>query len=629
MSDYDRQTDLDDELLSAYLDDELSPQDRAAVESRLAADPSAQQLLHQLRAVCEAVQALPQEVVGHDMRESILRQAEQARDSATASKVRSPGEHADASNGQAVTLFGDAPKFTFGRTRRGWVWASLAIAAALLIMVFGREPRRDQLADVGQREDRLEVARGRAGIPEVRAINEPAAPANEPAAPAAEESNSARPSADGFTWAAPASDLDAVIAPSAEAASEPVSEPPLDPASGLPLQGGARSLALATESQPPGAPAEPQFEEESRSFGAPRAPAPAAEVKDEVLAENVAEMPAPADRLAAATPATEFHDFAQDAALGVGTAGSAPAAATTLEDQAVNDPLLVVRVHAKRTALESKTFDQLLERSGIEVEPDSTHESVTDNFGEARRAARRFVENGQTDGAAHASDKPADAGTVDAVLVEAPPAAIESCVAGLNQDQENFLALVVDEPAAAEAKPAADSAPDTHLYAKLKLADNLDLAKYNRGTVPREQESLARDKYHFYRFEGANFGGGRLGGASADEVRLELLQQGHLSRARKTVGESNKARAVRLRERGSESALQQTQQSLVQQDARGGQANEDARADSAAAVKQELGREMREADQQAADNKLQVLFLFSFEEPAAATPTPASRGKAQ
>ena len=164
MSDYDRQPELDDELLSAYLDDELSPEERAAVEARLAADPSAQQLLHQLRAVCEAVQALPQEVVGHDMRESILHKAEERETIGPLGRMRSAGEHADPSNGQPVTALDDAPKFTFGRTRRGWVWASLAIAAALLIMVFGREPERDQLADVAQNEDRLSDARGGAII---------------------------------------------------------------------------------------------------------------------------------------------------------------------------------------------------------------------------------------------------------------------------------------------------------------------------------------------------------------------------------------------------------------------------------------------------------------------------------
>jgi hypothetical protein len=369
-------------------------------------------------------------------------------------------------------------------------------------------------------------------------------------------------------------------------------------------------------------------------------------MKDEALAESVEEMSAPADHLAAATPRNELHDLAQSTELGVAAAGGEPAAAVAGqeaapagEEQAVNDPLLVVRVHAKRTALESKTFDQLLERSGIEVEPDTTNESVTDNFAESRRAARRFVQDGQSDGAAEpATDQPAEATTVDAVFVEAQPAAIVACMDGLNKDQENFLGLFVDETEAVEAKSAANDAIDPHFFDKQKLAENLDLAKYNRGSVPAEQESLARDKLRFYRSDGANFGGGFGGGrfgGYAGESRLELLQQDRLLRARKALAESQKGLAVRLKKWGSESA-QQPQPSLAQQAARGGLAKEDAGADSAAAIKlqeaanlQELGRELNEAEQRAADDKLQVLFLFSSEEPAAAPATPRSRGKAQ
>src|SRR5688572_24685920 len=209
MSDYDRQSELDDELLSAYLDDELSPEDRAAVEARLATDPSAQQLLHQLRAVSEAVQALPQEVVGHDMRESILHQANAARRSATAAGLRAADEHADVSNGQPSTSLDDAPKLTIGRTRRGWVWASLAIAAALLIMVFGREPERDRLPVVAQHQDndQLRNARGGATDLEVRALNEPAA--------SVAEFESAPPPDNRFGWQARATETRAEPAPSA------------------------------------------------------------------------------------------------------------------------------------------------------------------------------------------------------------------------------------------------------------------------------------------------------------------------------------------------------------------------------------------------------------------------------
>ena len=54
-----RQYELDDELLSAYLDDELSADERALVEARLATDPAAQQSLEQLRSVSQSVRSLP------------------------------------------------------------------------------------------------------------------------------------------------------------------------------------------------------------------------------------------------------------------------------------------------------------------------------------------------------------------------------------------------------------------------------------------------------------------------------------------------------------------------------------------------------------------------------------------
>ena len=69
---------IDDELLSAYLDDELAPEERARVEQRLAADPAARQLLEQLRAVSRAVKDLPAEPIGVDIRDTVLRRAERA-----------------------------------------------------------------------------------------------------------------------------------------------------------------------------------------------------------------------------------------------------------------------------------------------------------------------------------------------------------------------------------------------------------------------------------------------------------------------------------------------------------------------------------------------------------------------
>jgi anti-sigma factor RsiW len=72
MSDFRPHPERGDELLSAYLDDDLSPEERVAVEARLAEDAQAREMLHQLRAVSQAVQGLPQEIVGHDLGESVL-----------------------------------------------------------------------------------------------------------------------------------------------------------------------------------------------------------------------------------------------------------------------------------------------------------------------------------------------------------------------------------------------------------------------------------------------------------------------------------------------------------------------------------------------------------------------------
>lgn len=49
------------EEISAYLDDELTPQERAAVESRLACDADAQRVRDELREAMEALRALPRE----------------------------------------------------------------------------------------------------------------------------------------------------------------------------------------------------------------------------------------------------------------------------------------------------------------------------------------------------------------------------------------------------------------------------------------------------------------------------------------------------------------------------------------------------------------------------------------
>ena len=140
MSDKPSNYELDDELLSAYLDGELSADERAAVEARLATDPAAQQLLHELRSVSQSVQALPTESLGRDLSEEIIRRAREATPApAKRASDRKPLPH------RTTSRSGDAmPKIRIFNSKRAWIWASMALAAGLLMMFVqsGDEPAK-------------------------------------------------------------------------------------------------------------------------------------------------------------------------------------------------------------------------------------------------------------------------------------------------------------------------------------------------------------------------------------------------------------------------------------------------------------------------------------------------------
>jgi anti-sigma factor RsiW len=170
---------FDDELLSAYLDDELAPEERARVEQRLASDPGAKQLLEELRAVSQAVKAVPSATVGTDLRESVLRRAERT--------MLLPGERASARGLNEMVR-----KLPFGRSKRAWFWAGAALAAGLMLMFFEREPERNEglpgavaLRDRSARLETLSAAKP-AAQEELgeRVAAETAAPASAPLAAA-------------------------------------------------------------------------------------------------------------------------------------------------------------------------------------------------------------------------------------------------------------------------------------------------------------------------------------------------------------------------------------------------------------------------------------------------------------
>src|SRR5262245_16589904 len=143
MSGLPNQFELDDELLSAYIDDELAPADRAAVDARLAADSAARQLLHELRLVAQSIHALPTAVVARDLSETIIRRALEIKPQASA--VRGSPDPALPADRRSPSISDALAKIPAFRTRRSWIWASLALAAGLLIIVLqpGHESNKE------------------------------------------------------------------------------------------------------------------------------------------------------------------------------------------------------------------------------------------------------------------------------------------------------------------------------------------------------------------------------------------------------------------------------------------------------------------------------------------------------
>jgi len=102
------------ELLSAYLDDELTPEERARVEARIATDADARALLSELRAAADAVRALPHDAAPPEILDAVSTRLE--RD---------------------ALLAGDDQDVTLARHRRSPVRATLAVAAMLAVVVGG------------------------------------------------------------------------------------------------------------------------------------------------------------------------------------------------------------------------------------------------------------------------------------------------------------------------------------------------------------------------------------------------------------------------------------------------------------------------------------------------------------
>jgi hypothetical protein len=125
--------DFDDELLSAYVDNELTARERAAVEERLRTDERARQMLAELQRAADAVKALPARRLGRDLTADIWAaidsQKNDSQKNDDPAMLTLPSRDAAGPSGKG----------------RGLIWAALAIAAALMLMVLrpGAELRNE------------------------------------------------------------------------------------------------------------------------------------------------------------------------------------------------------------------------------------------------------------------------------------------------------------------------------------------------------------------------------------------------------------------------------------------------------------------------------------------------------
>ena len=122
-----------DELLSAYLDGELSGEDLARAE-KLLEQPENRQLLADLKALGDELRGLPRARLGDDFAQRVIRKAER-QVLAGSQKIAAIAEKRPAMVAALRTApppaAAKAPSRT--RSRRPWIYAGAAMAAGLLV----------------------------------------------------------------------------------------------------------------------------------------------------------------------------------------------------------------------------------------------------------------------------------------------------------------------------------------------------------------------------------------------------------------------------------------------------------------------------------------------------------------
>ena len=130
-----------EELLSAYLDGEVSPEERARAERLLAENPDARRLFRQMQALQGSLGGLPQQALPDDFSQRVLRQAERQVLGSGGPSAETDAEAIGSPENDARPVVNaesdddDAPPFS-ERVRRPLVCILLAIAAVILAAIY-------------------------------------------------------------------------------------------------------------------------------------------------------------------------------------------------------------------------------------------------------------------------------------------------------------------------------------------------------------------------------------------------------------------------------------------------------------------------------------------------------------
>jgi anti-sigma factor RsiW len=297
-----------EELLSAYLDGELTAAEQAQVEQLLATSPRARQLLEELSALSATLQALPRQRLAEDLSGEVLRAIAQHREAAPSLATAAP-----------AAMLPQPMIVPRPLARRVTAWVSVAVAASLLMAVLAYNS----------------VHRGGHSHNEVAL------------APASDST----PPADKVVSSAESLDARPAPPPAAEAPPPATVEMKIDRDIGRREMAADRAAARADTELAKGALAEQPV------LNKAVAPAVAARAAEPPSAPATA--PAPAGK-----PAAPLVAMARSAPAGK-MKKAMPRKAEVLQENRAAGDLLVVRCDVAPTGIQKQAFDNVLAQNGL------------------------------------------------------------------------------------------------------------------------------------------------------------------------------------------------------------------------------------------------------------------------